>query len=86
VRRYIEEVFQLKASEMTTEEFLSSAKDSSRLPPEHKALLKEFLEACDLVKFAKHTPRDAEVEQIFLNAKYFIEETKDRSTNVPVQR
>lgn len=76
VRRYIERAFRLKAPEMTTEEFLNSLKDTSRLSLEQKGLLGEFLNACDLVKFAKYAPSRPEADTVFETAKKFIEETK----------
>ncbi|MDP2913280.1 MAG: hypothetical protein Q8N91_04660, partial [Candidatus Omnitrophota bacterium] len=76
VRRYIENVFRLKAPEMTTEEFLGSLKDSAALSSVHKNLLERFLGACDLVKFAKYAPTRIEAESIFTTARIFIEETK----------
>ncbi len=76
VRRYIERAFSAKAPEMTTEEFLNSLKDSAILGFSHKDLLKGFLNACDLVKFAKYAPTRTEIDSVFLTAKKFIEETK----------
>ena len=76
VRHYIERVFKLKAPEMTTEEFLNSLKDSSALSLDHKDLLKEFLNACDMVKFAKYMPTGSEIESLYTTSKRFIEETK----------
>jgi hypothetical protein len=80
VRRYIGRLFKLKAPEMTTEEFLSSLRESAALSLvltlDQKDLLKDFLNACDLVKFAKYNPAKGEMEAIFLSAKKFIEETK----------
>lgn len=77
VRRYIERVFKLKAPEMTTEEFLNSLPGSASLNIGQKDLLKDFLKACDLVKFAKYAPTAAEAEGVYASAKKFIEETKD---------
>jgi hypothetical protein len=86
VRRYIERVFSLKAPEMTTEEFLNSLKDSMVLTSDHKAIMEEFLNACDLVKFAKYAPRKNETEAVFDGAKKFIEETKGISiTRKPIK-
>lgn len=83
VRRYIEAVFALKAPEMTTEEFLSSAHDSNRLSDAQKALLKDFLEASDLVKFARHAPRTDEAEAAFARARNFIDQTRSLSDKKP---
>lgn len=75
VRRYIERAFKLRAPEMTTEEFLNSLRDSAALSLGQKDLLKGFLAACDLVKFAKYAPAKAETENIYTTANHFIEET-----------
>ena len=77
VRRYIERSFKLKAPEMTTEEFLGSLREATVLSPDQKDLLREFLNACDLVKFAKYTPPRPEMESVFVAARKFIEETKE---------
>lgn len=76
VRRYIETVFKVRAPEMTTQEFLASLGGSWKISGGYKELLKVFMEACDLVKFAKHTPSKEEMESIYITAKKFIEETK----------
>ena len=86
VRRYIERVFSLKAPEMTTQEFLISLSEprtgmvqggSSKLQAAHKDLLVIFMEACDLVKFAKYNPARNDIESVFNTAKKFIEESKE---------
>lgn len=75
VRRYIEVVFSLRAPEMTTQEFLATISGSMKLSAAYKDLLTGFMEACDLVKFAKHAPSRDEIESVFTTAKKFIEET-----------
>jgi len=86
IRRYIERVFSLKAPEMTTQEFLISLGapgtdmvqgGSSKLQAAHKELLATFMEACDLVKFAKYKPARNDIEGVFNTAKKFIEESKE---------
>ncbi len=76
IRRYIERSFKLKAPEMTTEEFLGSLRESTALSLDQKDLLKDFLNACDLVKFAKYKPARNEAESVYVAAKKFIDETK----------
>jgi len=76
IRHYLENRFNLKAPEMTTEEFLAHVRDYSQLAADHKALLKEFLSNCDLVKFAKYIPPEQEFELVFDSAKNFIDQTK----------
>ena len=75
-RRYMEDRFDIKAPEMTTEEFLNLLKNSSDLTLEHKAALKDFLNACDMVKFAKYGPTVSEAEQSFILAQRLVDGTK----------
>ncbi|MFH1189639.1 MAG: hypothetical protein V1682_02985 [Candidatus Omnitrophota bacterium] len=77
VRRYIERVFALKAPEMTTEEFLNSLGDSAKLALHHKDLLRGFMNACDLVKFAKYRPTGEETGNLYETAVNFVNETKE---------
>jgi hypothetical protein len=84
VRHYIETVFKLRAPEMTTQEFLAGIGFSRKISDVYKGLLKTFMEACDLVKFAKHAPSKPEVEEVFTTAKKFIEETQGEYPGVPV--
>jgi len=80
IRHYLENRFSLRAPEMTTEEFLVSARNAAELISEHKNLLKEFLLCCDLVKFAKYAPSPEEVSSIFDSAKHFIDQTKENES------
>ena len=82
IRRYIERAFRLKAPEMTTEEFLNSLAETKMLSMEEKSLLREFLNACDLVKFAKYLPAKREADSVYNTAKKFIEETRPENVNV----
>ena len=77
IRRYIERSFKARAPEMTTEEFLGFMRESTALSLDQKDLLKDFLNACDLVKFARYTPGKGEMDAVFVSAKKFIEDTKD---------
>lgn len=76
LRRYIEEQFEIKAPEMTTEEFLYFVRDKNKLSVAHTEVLKDFLTSCDLVKFAQYAPTAQEAEKSFLIAKRFVDETK----------
>jgi len=76
IRNYLEKRFNLRAPEMTTQEFLLSVKDNSKLTKEHKRLLKEFLSRSDLVKFAKYGPTQTEIDSSFDSAKKLVDETK----------
>ncbi len=52
VRRYLADRFGLPATRQTTAEFLEAVRRSGRLADEQQALLSDFLERCDLAKFA----------------------------------
>jgi hypothetical protein len=78
VRHYLEDRFDIRAPEMTTEEFLFTLRDSQILTGSQKNLLKEFLNFCDIVKFAKYGPTKGEIEDSYNAAKRFVDETRER--------
>ena len=82
LRSYIENRFGLKAPERTTEEFLSELTQDVQIQKallgDHKRLLGEFLNQCDLVKFAKHEPSIEESGKTITVCREFIEETRKR--------
>ncbi|MCF7972595.1 MAG: BatD family protein [Phycisphaerae bacterium] len=84
LRHYIEDRFHLKAPERTTEEFLQELKHSPVLPDSDKQDLAEFLNHCDLVKFAKHEPTKEQIQKTFDLVKGFIEKTKSMEAQVDV--
>jgi len=75
-RHYMEDRFDIHAPHMTTEEFLYSLGIIGHLNEGQKASLKGFLDSCDMVKFAKHTPTINEAQKNFDLAKALIDETK----------
>ena len=79
VRHYIENRFQLKAPEMTTEEFLLTLKESTVLNSEQKSLVKDFLSHCDMVKFAKYFPQKDEIDSSYESAKNLVDQTRERA-------
>lgn len=78
VRQYLENRFNIRAPEMTTEEFLIKVKEDSILSSEHKGLLRDFLVNCDLVKFARYQPAEQEANLSFASAKRLIDQTKEQ--------
>jgi hypothetical protein len=75
VRRYVERRFELRAPEMTTEEFLLVSARGGRLAGPHRALLGDFLTESDLVKFARHVPTIAQSDRAWTAARRFVDET-----------
>ena len=84
LRHYIEHRFSLKAPERTTEEFLAELAYADILEASDKQRLGEFLEHCDLVKFAKHKPTSEQIQKTFDLVKDFIEKTKSDDRKVDV--
>jgi len=76
LRSYIENRFQLRAPERTTEEFLQEAESSNVLRLDHQEKLGSFLRHCDLVKFARYGPEKTEIQESIDLAKEFIDATK----------
>jgi len=76
IRHYFENRFNIRAPEMTTEEFLWSLERSKDLKTSHKETLKKFMTSCDIIKFAKHIPRVEEAGESFQFARQLVEETK----------
>ena len=77
-RAYLEERFNFRAPERTTEEFLRELGGTKLLLPEQKESLGEFLASCDLVKFAKYEPGETELRELHASALRLVEETEPR--------
>jgi hypothetical protein len=75
LRLYLEERFQWRAPERTTEEFLAELQSSTILDPGQKESLVEFLTRCDLVKFARQTPTEPELRELLDVALRLVEQT-----------
>lgn len=76
LRGYIEERFGLRAPERTTEEFLRDLGDAPSLAASWRAILARFLGHCDKVKFARHHPTRAEIEDAVKTVERFLDETR----------
>lgn len=74
-RWYLEERFEFHAPERTTEEFLYELKGTGLLSEGQKNSLGEFLQRCDLVKFAKYEPREPELRELHGAACRLVDET-----------
>ena len=75
VRRYVERRFSVPTEKMTTDELLKRSEKGYYLGNECSVLIKEFLERCDAVKFAAHSPTGEECEAILDAAVDFIEKS-----------
>jgi hypothetical protein len=85
VRVYIERRFAVRAAEQTTEEFLVAAKDHPSLGVRYGGLLADFLQASDLVKFARYLPQAVEIDRAFATADTFVRETAGDAAVEPME-
>ncbi|MBE7501673.1 MAG: DUF4381 family protein [Verrucomicrobiales bacterium] len=76
VRWFLEERFQLRAPERTTEEFLVELQQHEQLNARQRTLLGDFLTRCDLVKFARYEPAEPELRELHDAATRLVEETE----------
>ena len=76
VRLYLEERFEFRAPERTTEEFLYELQATNLLTPDQKRSLGEFLQRCDLVKFARYEPGEPELQDLHDSALRLVDETE----------
>ena len=76
IRDYIEKRFDVSATRRTTEEFLQALLQSSNEAlARHRSLLAEFLQQCDVVKFAGNSLAVTEMESLFQSARRFVLDT-----------
>jgi len=76
LRVYLEERFELRAPERTTEEFLVDLQSATHLDETQKQSLAEFLERCDLVKFARFEPTESALRELHESALRLVDETR----------
>lgn len=86
LRAYLEERFRFHAPERTTEEFLHEMKRTELLLPAQKESLGEFLQRCDLVKFAKYEPGEPELRHLHTAAVQLVTETEPQPEPQPASR
>jgi len=85
-RTYLEERFNFHAPERTTEEFLHELQRTDRLTRGQKERMGEFLQGCDLVKFAKYEPGEQELRDLHAAALRLVEETEPVEIPSPESR
>ena len=84
LRYYIEWRFGLRAPEQTTEEFLDAMLVAGGPIAAYRDLLSAFLKHCDLVKFARHQPAVADMDNVLQRAREFVEQTADPQSLISV--
>lgn len=87
VRGYIEQRFQVTATRRTTEEFLRDLlQNANAALAQHQALLAEFLQQCDFVKFAALSLTLNDMEALRQSARAFVLETAKAERTTPAQQ
>jgi hypothetical protein len=73
IRSYLERRFEVGATQRTTEEFLHTLLQSSdEALARHRRLLADFLQQCDLVKFAGESLAVTDMESLLRSARGFV--------------
>jgi hypothetical protein len=75
LRRYFELRFHVPAPEQTTAEFLEAMHRSPHLQPEQQAVLRDIMQQCDLVKFARAQSSAQECRTVAEIARAIVEQT-----------
>ncbi len=76
LRVYVEDVFRLHAPALTTEEFLVQASRRHDALGARRESLADFLQRCDLVKYAGERPAPAAAEPLLDTVETFVVETR----------
>jgi hypothetical protein len=73
LRRYVTAEYRIHATEQTSPEFLAAISRSAKFSDPVRAQLSDFLECCDLIKFARIDASTAESERLLESATRFVE-------------
>ena len=72
LRRYVTEQYALPVTRQTSVEFLNALTKSSPFSEEEKRLLEDFLNRCDLIKFARYDATTADSRSLLEEATRFV--------------
>jgi hypothetical protein len=72
LRRYVTEQYALPVTRQTSVEFLSALAKSSPFSEDEKFLLEDFLNRCDLIKFARYQATSADSQLLLEEATRFV--------------
>jgi len=87
VRQYIEDGFKVTATHRTTEEFLHDLLESPDATlAAHRGLLAEFLQQCDMAKFAGVSLSRRIMESLYQSARRFVIETHEAEEAAAIQQ
>jgi hypothetical protein len=72
LRRYVTEQFGLPVTRQTSVEFLNALRGSSPFSEDQESLLEDFLNRCDLIKFARYEATTSDSELLLEEAIRFV--------------
>jgi Domain of unknown function (DUF4381) len=72
LRRYVTEQYALPVTRQTSVEFLTALARSSPFSEDEKSLLEDFLNRCDLIKFARYEATSADSRLLLEEATRFV--------------
>jgi hypothetical protein len=72
LRRYVVEQFDLPMTRQTSVEFLNTIASTPKFGDEEKALLADFLNRCDLIKFARYEATTEDSRLLLDEARQFV--------------
>ena len=72
LRCYVTEQFGLPVTRQTSVEFLNALRDTSPFSEDEKSLLEDFLNRCDLIKFARYEATTSDSELLLEEAIRFV--------------
>jgi len=78
IRRYIESRYNVCALDRTTWELYREMRNSKRIDRTYIDKIRDFLEECDLVKFAKYIPEEREIEEVYKKAEEIVRLTTEK--------
>jgi hypothetical protein len=73
LRHYVTEQFNLPVTRQTSVEFLTALKKASPFSEDEKSLLEDFLNRCDLIKFARYEATSADSQLLLEEAVRFVQ-------------
>ncbi len=73
LRRYVTEQFNLPVTRQTSVEFLARLRRSSPFSEDEKELLEDFLNRCDLIKFARYEATSSDSQLLLEEAFRFVQ-------------
>ena len=73
LRRYVTEQFGLPVTRQTSVEFLNGLRGSSPFSDDEKSLLEDFLNRCDLIKFARYEATSSDSQLLLEEAIRFVQ-------------